>query len=98
MQKSRIDATQLVEKESAILGYPQEKTSQLDADHHGVCKFKNIDDPKYILLRNMLKWLAASVKPERELWCPLFTEPKMTVYRGLPTASASEHPSHGRTP
>lgn len=72
IQKSWIDATQLVEKGSAILGYPQEKTAQLDADHHGVCKFKNPDDPKYILVRNMLKWLAASIKPERELQCPLY--------------------------
>jgi hypothetical protein len=88
IQKSRTDATQLVEKESAILGYPQEKTSQLDADHHGVCKFKNLDDPKYILVRNMLKWLAASIKPERELRCPL-TQPKMTVSRGPSSASAS---------
>jgi hypothetical protein len=79
---------QLVEKDSAILGYPQEKISQPDADHHGVCKFKNVDDPKYILVRNMLKWLAASIKPQRELRRPL-TELKMTVYRGLPSASAS---------
>jgi hypothetical protein len=67
-----VDATQLVEKESAVLGYPREKTSQLDADHHGVCKFKNPDDPKYILVRNMLKWLAASIQPEREWWYPLY--------------------------
>jgi hypothetical protein len=89
IQKSWIDATQLVEKESAILGYPQEKTSQLDADHHGVCKFKNVDDPKYILIRNMLRWLAASIRPERELRCFPLLSPKMTVYRGLPSASAS---------
>ena len=28
----------------------------------------------------------------------LLLEPKMTVYRGLPSASASQHPGHGRTP
>ncbi|KAK3997916.1 hypothetical protein QBC44DRAFT_392249 [Cladorrhinum sp. PSN332] len=47
--------TQMVlEKDSSILGYPGEVSKPLDADHHGVCKFDSILDPRYIAVRNAL--------------------------------------------
>ncbi len=39
---------------SAVLGYPQEVRAPLDADHHGMSKFKSVDDQNYIQVRNAL--------------------------------------------
>ncbi|KAK0725978.1 hypothetical protein B0H67DRAFT_572039 [Lasiosphaeris hirsuta] len=41
-------------KDSSMLGYPGEVSKPLDADHHGVCKFDSISDPRYITVRNAL--------------------------------------------
>jgi WD40 repeat protein len=37
------------------LGYPAEISSPLDADHHGVAKFRSVDDPNYEQVRNVLR-------------------------------------------
>ena len=42
----------VVKKTSAIMGLPNERSTHLDADHRGVCKFENPDDPNYITVRN----------------------------------------------
>jgi len=42
----------IVDKASAILGYAKERTSLLNADHRGVCKFDQPTDPNYKTLRN----------------------------------------------
>lgn len=42
----------VVDKNSATLGYPQERTALLNADHRGVCKFDRSSDPNYKTLRN----------------------------------------------
>ncbi|KAI1801646.1 hypothetical protein F4811DRAFT_450319 [Daldinia bambusicola] len=47
----------VVEKDSAILGYPGEISKPLNADHHGVCKYQSPNDPDYIAVRNVLKSL-----------------------------------------
>lgn len=44
----------VLEKDSSVLGYPGEVSRPLDADHHGVCKFDSITDPRYITVRNAL--------------------------------------------
>ena len=44
-----------------MLGYPQETSSSLNADHHTVCKFKTIEDPNYIDVKNMLKWMVSKL-------------------------------------
>ena len=49
----------IVEKESGILGYPQEMSSPLNADHHTICKFKNRDDGGYTSVKNILKLWAS---------------------------------------
>ncbi|KAB5522037.1 hypothetical protein GE09DRAFT_1208083 [Coniochaeta sp. 2T2.1] len=41
-------------KDSSMLGYPGEVSKPLDADHHGVCKFDSVSDPRYITVRNAL--------------------------------------------
>ena len=42
----------IVDKASATLGYARERTSLLNADHRGVCKFDLPSDPNYKTLRN----------------------------------------------
>lgn len=42
----------VVDRNSATLGYPQERTALLNADHRGMCKFDRPSDPNYKTLRN----------------------------------------------
>jgi len=55
----------IVEKESGILGYPQETSVPLDADHHTICKFESRNDPNYIKVKNILKHWASQLQPSR---------------------------------
>ncbi|OAF56412.1 hypothetical protein VC83_06681 [Pseudogymnoascus destructans] len=41
----------IVEKESGILGYPQETSMPLNADHHSICKFESPVDANYVTVR-----------------------------------------------
>ncbi|KAK4214235.1 hypothetical protein QBC37DRAFT_440338 [Rhypophila decipiens] len=56
--------SQIVDRESAVLGYPSEIASGLNADHHGVCKFRGLDDPNYHVVRNLLQMLLGKLKPQ----------------------------------
>ncbi|KAL8994136.1 MAG: hypothetical protein Q9169_005812 [Polycauliona sp. 2 TL-2023] len=51
----------IVENDLGMLGYPQETSSSLNADHHTVCKFMTIEDPNYIDVRDMLKWMTSKL-------------------------------------
>ena len=57
--KTTIDPSQVMvlQKDSSILGYPGEISKPLDADHHDVCKYTSEQDPNYISIRNILKYL-----------------------------------------
>ena len=44
----------VVEKDAAVLGYPNEKSSYLNANHREVCKYADRDDPNYQTVRNAL--------------------------------------------
>ena len=44
----------IVDKDMAILGYQNERTAYLDANHRGVCKYSTMSDPNYITVRNAL--------------------------------------------
>lgn len=55
----------IVEKESGILGYPQETSSPLNADHHTICKFTSQEDPKYKSVKNILKLWIGRISPNR---------------------------------
>ncbi|KAI4224789.1 MAG: hypothetical protein L6R40_008417 [Gallowayella cf. fulva] len=44
----------VLEKDSSILGYPNEVSKPLEADHHNVCKYTSQQDPNYISVRNAL--------------------------------------------
>ncbi|KAL8668337.1 MAG: hypothetical protein Q9168_007032 [Polycauliona sp. 1 TL-2023] len=60
----------IVEKESGMLGYPQETSSSLNADHHTVCKFKTLEDPNYIDVRDMLKWMTSKLDLDAKAQAP----------------------------
>lgn len=47
----------MVERDSAILDYPNEISSPLKADHHSVCKYVSRQDVNYISVRNVIKSL-----------------------------------------
>jgi hypothetical protein len=68
MYPSVIDSVMLtlfkvVDKESAVLGYPNETSSALNADHHGMSKFRNTGDANYIHVRNVLRMFLKEIKP-----------------------------------
>lgn len=52
----------LVEKDSSVLGYPDEISKSLKADHHEVCKYVSPQDPNYIHVRNCLSSLVKLVR------------------------------------
>ncbi|CAD6570233.1 MAG: hypothetical protein ASARMPREDX12_005007 [Alectoria sarmentosa] len=52
----------VVDKSSATLGYADEISRSLNADHHTVCKFDSVQDSNYISIRNALKTLVASIR------------------------------------
>ncbi|KAH7077306.1 hypothetical protein FB567DRAFT_147720 [Paraphoma chrysanthemicola] len=52
----------ILEKESAILGYPGEISRAMNADHHDVCKFYSPRDVNYISMRDVLKTLVDRVR------------------------------------
>jgi hypothetical protein len=52
----------VVERASAILDYPSEISSPLNADHHTVCKYSSRQDANYISVRNVVKSLVEKFK------------------------------------
>ena len=44
----------VVEKDAAVLGYPNEYSTYLNANHREVCKYADQDDPNYQTVRNAL--------------------------------------------
>lgn len=51
-------------KESSILGYPEEVSLPLAADHHTVCKFADVQDPNYKRVRSVLQTLISKILEE----------------------------------
>ena len=52
----------ILEKESAILGYPGEISRAMNADHHDVCKYYSPSDANYVSMRDVLKTLVDRVR------------------------------------
>lgn len=44
----------IVDPDSAVLGYRDEKQMPMNADHRSICKFDSIADPNYKIVRNAL--------------------------------------------
>ena len=54
----------IVDKHSAVLGYPNEQSVPLNADHRTVCKFSSTADMNYITLRNALSSTVDAIAAE----------------------------------
>ena len=50
----KVFSTLIVDKDSATLGYREEKQMPINADHRSICKFDSPTDPNYRILRNAL--------------------------------------------
>lgn len=44
----------IVDPDSAVLGYPEEKQMPMNADHRSICKFDAPTDPNFLILRNAM--------------------------------------------
>jgi hypothetical protein len=54
----------IVEKDSAVLGYPKEQSQSVNANHRDICKFEKQTDSSYILIRNVLASITADLIKE----------------------------------
>ena len=54
----------VVERDSAILDYPYEISSPLNANHSTVCKYASRTDPNYVRVRNVIKMLIETFKAQ----------------------------------
>lgn len=52
----------IVEKQSALLGYPNEISQPLTANHQDICKFAHPDDPNYKSVRGALRSLVSVLR------------------------------------
>ena len=51
----------IVDPNSAILGYPEEKQIPMNADHRSICKFASPTDTNYLIVRNALATTADGI-------------------------------------
>jgi hypothetical protein len=54
----------IVEKDSAILGYPGEQSQSMNTNHRDICKFESQTDPSYTVIRNVLASITANLIKE----------------------------------
>lgn len=57
-----IELQVIVERDSAVLDYPDEISSPLNADHHNVCKYTSPQDSNYISVKNVISAILSKVK------------------------------------
>jgi hypothetical protein len=60
-----VRSTMIVEKASAVLGYPGERVALLNAAHRGVSKFKSPSDPNYIAVVNAFEAINDTILKRR---------------------------------
>jgi WD40 repeat protein/pimeloyl-ACP methyl ester carboxylesterase len=53
----------ILQRDSSTLGYPEEITKPLDADHHDVCKYPNRQHSNYTSVRDVLIYLVEKLLP-----------------------------------
>lgn len=56
----------ILEKQSSILGYPNETSQPLIANHHDVCKFDSVDDPNYTSVVGALRNVVSIARSPKE--------------------------------
>lgn len=57
----------IVDKSSAVMGLPGERNQYLPADHRHMCKFRDMTDPNYMVLRDCLKTTIEQINRECKL-------------------------------
>jgi len=57
----------IVEKWSAVTGYPNETSAPLAADHHTVCKFTGPGDPNFVAVIGALRRIVETLTSEDEI-------------------------------
>ncbi|KAI0191109.1 WD40 repeat-like protein [Astrocystis sublimbata] len=57
----------IVEKQSAIMGLPNEEEQYLAADHRHVCKFDSAQDPNYLIVMRKLKATIEEIQQDYKL-------------------------------
>lgn len=57
-------STMILDKNTSVLGYPDETPTPLIATHHDVCKFKGTDDPNYTSVVGALRSVISSTAPK----------------------------------
>jgi hypothetical protein len=69
----------VLEKDSSILGYSNEISRPLNANHHTICKYSSPHDPNYVSVRNTLSFLVKSsqLKEMKTMSAGLLTETKL---------------------
>ena len=66
----------VLDKDSSVMGYHGEVSRPLDADNHGVCKYENREDLRYITVRNSISALMSSARTKRMFLQLPYTHPK----------------------
>jgi hypothetical protein len=61
-------STIVVGKDQAVLGYANESSTFLNADHRGMCEFEAISDPNYQAVRNALASAVADLHDHDVRW------------------------------
>ena len=56
----------ILQKDSSTLGYPREISNPLDADHQTVSRYSSKQDPNYISVRDILRYLVAKQRPQND--------------------------------
>jgi len=54
-------AAMVVEKDSAVLGYPGEQVVMVNANHRDICKFDDRSDPNFITVSNVISTVVDSL-------------------------------------
>lgn len=66
--KMGLSSCLVVERASAVLGYPEERSQAINADHRHVCKFNSISDPNDVIVRDSLASTIADMLEKRGSW------------------------------
>lgn len=67
----------IVEEHSAVLNYPYEKRTPVNADHRSICKFESSTDPNYLIIRNAICVVIGSVLGQKAPASPHTTHPEL---------------------
>lgn len=54
-------AVMVVEKDSAVLGYPGEQVVMMNANHRDICKFDDMSDPNFVTVSNVIGTMVDSL-------------------------------------